>query len=130
MRFLNMSFCSILRAYDRAAIKFRGVDADINFNVSDYDEDIKQLHEHCSNSISTKRVPHNQASWLQWHYTFQAQCWLDAARAYDKAAINFEASTYEGELISQCDNEANLVWKPIPTLAKHLLVLLDVSPFQ
>ncbi|KAF8396640.1 hypothetical protein HHK36_018264 [Tetracentron sinense] len=30
------------RAYDRAAIKFRGVDADINFNLSDYDEDLKQ----------------------------------------------------------------------------------------
>jgi len=29
--------------YDRAAIKFRGVDADINFNVTDYDEDIKQV---------------------------------------------------------------------------------------
>ncbi|CAJ1971093.1 unnamed protein product [Sphenostylis stenocarpa] len=28
-----------------AAIKFRGVDADINFNVSDYDEDIKQVDE-------------------------------------------------------------------------------------
>ncbi|CAI0471577.1 unnamed protein product [Linum tenue] len=34
---------SAARAYDRAAIKFRGVDADINFNVSDYDEDIKQM---------------------------------------------------------------------------------------
>ncbi|RYQ86047.1 hypothetical protein HN51_060153 [Arachis hypogaea] len=31
------------RAYDRAAIKFRGIDADINFNVSDYDEDIKHM---------------------------------------------------------------------------------------
>jgi hypothetical protein len=31
-------------------------------------------------------------------------CSIDS-RAYDKAAINFEASTYEGELISQCDNE-------------------------
>ncbi|XLS81774.1 hypothetical protein HN51_047605 [Arachis hypogaea] len=31
------------RAYDRAAIKFRSIDADINFNVSDYDEDIKQM---------------------------------------------------------------------------------------
>ncbi|PWZ15984.1 Floral homeotic protein APETALA 2 [Zea mays] len=31
------------RAYDRAAIKFRGVDADINFNLSDYDDDMKQM---------------------------------------------------------------------------------------
>lgn len=31
------------RAYDRAAIKFRGVDADINFNLSDYDDDMKQV---------------------------------------------------------------------------------------
>lgn len=31
------------RAYDRAAIKFRGLDADINFNVSDYEDDFKQM---------------------------------------------------------------------------------------
>ena len=31
------------RAYDRAAIKFRGIDADINFNLSDYDEDLRQV---------------------------------------------------------------------------------------
>ncbi|WJX95083.1 hypothetical protein P8452_76442 [Trifolium repens] len=87
-------FQSLERAYDRAAIKFHGVDADINFNVSDYDEDIKQVcpfnfikpRELCA-YIATKSIQ------------------LDAARAYDKAAINFEASTYEGELISQCDNE-------------------------
>lgn len=33
----------ICRAYDRAAIKFRGVDADINFSLTDYDEDMKQV---------------------------------------------------------------------------------------
>ncbi|CAM8889121.1 unnamed protein product [Rhodiola kirilowii] len=31
------------RAYDRAAIKFRGTDADINFNIADYQEDITQM---------------------------------------------------------------------------------------
>ncbi|GAA0172705.1 DNA-binding transcription factor [Lithospermum erythrorhizon] len=31
------------RAYDRAAIKFRGVDADINFHVNDYQEDMNQM---------------------------------------------------------------------------------------
>ncbi|XP_048324521.2 ethylene-responsive transcription factor RAP2-7 isoform X1 [Ziziphus jujuba] len=31
------------RAYDRAAIKFRGVEADINFNLSDYEDDLKQM---------------------------------------------------------------------------------------
>ena len=34
---------SDFRVYDRAAIKFRGADADINFNVTDYDGDIKQV---------------------------------------------------------------------------------------
>ncbi|RWW56038.1 hypothetical protein BHE74_00037283 [Ensete ventricosum] len=28
--------------YDRAAIRFRGVDADLNFNLNDYEEDLKQ----------------------------------------------------------------------------------------
>ena len=38
-------FLMMCRAYDRAAIKFRGVDADINFSLSDYDEDLKQVLE-------------------------------------------------------------------------------------
>jgi len=33
----------VYRAYDRAAVMFRGVDADINFNLSDYEEDLKQV---------------------------------------------------------------------------------------
>lgn len=31
------------RAYDKAAIKFRGVEADINFNLTDYEDDMKQM---------------------------------------------------------------------------------------
>ncbi|KAK8486914.1 hypothetical protein V6N13_053325 [Hibiscus sabdariffa] len=31
------------RAYDRAAIKFRGVEADINFSIEDYEGDLKQM---------------------------------------------------------------------------------------
>ncbi|XP_073038932.1 AP2-like ethylene-responsive transcription factor TOE3 isoform X3 [Primulina eburnea] len=31
------------RAYDRAAIKFRGAEADINFSIDDYEEDLKQM---------------------------------------------------------------------------------------
>jgi len=37
-----------IRAYDRAAIKFRGVGAYINFNLNDYDDDLKQVREFSS----------------------------------------------------------------------------------
>jgi hypothetical protein len=43
LRFWVEFWDSDFRVYDRAAIKFRGVDADINFNVTDYDEDVKQV---------------------------------------------------------------------------------------
>ncbi|KAL8200573.1 hypothetical protein R6Q57_011912 [Mikania cordata] len=34
---------SAARAYDRAAIKFRGTQADINYNLEDYQEDLRQM---------------------------------------------------------------------------------------
>lgn len=45
---LQLTWISEFRAYDRAAIKFRGVDADINFNLSDYEEDLKQVGKRTS----------------------------------------------------------------------------------
>lgn len=49
MRDRNITFLSVfsfllfLSAYDRAAIKFRGVEADINFSLQDYEDDLKQV---------------------------------------------------------------------------------------
>ncbi|CAL0326451.1 unnamed protein product [Lupinus luteus] len=36
-------FVSLYIAYDIAVIQFRGVEADINFNIEDYEEDMKQM---------------------------------------------------------------------------------------
>nr|AAZ95247.1 APETALA2-like protein [Dendrobium crumenatum] len=103
------------RAYDRAAVKFRGLDADINFSLSDYEEDLNQMRNLTKEEfvhILRRRSTGFARGSSKYRGVTLHKCgrWearmgqLLGKKAYDKAAIkckgkeavtNFQQSTYD-----------------------------------
>ncbi|KAG8067001.1 hypothetical protein GUJ93_ZPchr0005g15663 [Zizania palustris] len=94
------------RAYDRAAIKFRGVEADINFNLSDYDDDMKQMKslskEEFVHALRRQSTGFSRGSskyrGVTLHKCGRWEARMGQFLGKKEAVTNFEPSSYDGEL--------------------------------
>lgn len=66
----------ISSAYDRAAIKFRGAEADINFSLEDYGDDLKQVMSERVNLFSFNMFNYNLIFFYKVNQTL-SYCCLD-----------------------------------------------------
>ncbi|KAF2319929.1 hypothetical protein GH714_020613 [Hevea brasiliensis] len=74
------------RTYDRAAIKFRGVEADINFNLSDYEEELKQM-KNLTKEEFVHILRRQSTGFSRGILSGLFDSEVEAARAYDRAVI-------------------------------------------
>ncbi|WCJ19420.1 Integrase-type DNA-binding superfamily protein [Euphorbia peplus] len=96
------------RAYDRAAIKFRGVDADINFSLTDYEDDMSQMR-----SLSKEEFVHvlrrQSTGFARGNSKYRGATKLETRIPQfhgnkEAAVTNFDPTVHEGRIIYNPNN--------------------------
>ncbi|KAG2403274.1 Ethylene-responsive transcription factor RAP2-7 Protein [Vigna angularis] len=128
------------RAYDRAAIKFRGIDADINFSLRDYEEDLKQMRglskeefvlvlRRQINGISRRNATYKSA--LALHKGGQGEPSMGpflSKTFYPKSSINYDEEKVESSFRAFSYKEKIIGNSSIAGTCHDLDLRLGISP--